>query len=85
MKNNNTLQVIYTYLVDNVEDKDILELIYKLRKYIENGNFTNYEITTTDYSDMFEEMIRDNIYTSKDSIQNMIYMLENIQEELEKE
>ena len=83
MKNNNTLQVIYTYLVNNVEDKDILELANELREYVVNGSFTDYEITTIDYSDMFEEMVRNNPFTSKESIQNMIYALENIQEELE--
>lgn len=83
MENNNTLQVIYTYLVNNVEDKNILELANKLREYVVNGSFTDYEITTIDYSDMFEEMVRNNPFTSKESIQNMIYALENIQEELE--
>ena len=80
---NNTLQVIYTYLINNVEDKDILELANELREYVINGSFTDYEITTIDYSDMFEEMVRQNPFTSKESIQNMIYALENIKEELE--
>lgn len=83
MANNNTLQVIYTYLVNNAEDKDILELANELREYVVNGSFTDYEITTTDYSDMFEEMVRNNEFTSKESVQNMIYALENIQEDLE--
>ena len=85
MKNNRTLQVIYAYLVDFVNDKDILELANDLREYVINGNEINYEITTLDYSDMFEEMVRNNLYTSKDSIQNMIYALENIKEEMESE
>lgn len=83
MENNNTLQVIYTYLVNYATDKEILKLATALREYVINGSFTDYEITTTDYSDMFEEMVRNNEFTSKDSIQNMIYALENIQEDLE--
>ena len=85
MENDNTLQVIYTYLIDNIEDDKIVELVESLKDYIYNGSVIDYEITTTDYSDMFEEMVRENLYTSKDSIQNMIYALENIIEEMESE
>lgn len=83
MEKNNTLQVIYTYLINYANNKDILELANALREYAINGSFVDYAITTTDYSDMFEEMVRNNLYTSKDSIQNMIYALENIRDEYE--
>lgn len=75
MENNRNLQVIYTWLCNFADDKAIKEFITQLQDYAYNGSFVDYEITTTDYDDMFIDMIQENCLTS-DDIQNLIYELE---------
>lgn len=79
MKNRNC-EVIYNYLVNEVDDKDINELVMYLRDYTINGSFQDGEITTTDVNDLCVDLVRYHTFVSKDSIQNLIYDLEKVQD-----
>lgn len=43
MENNKDLQCIYMYIVDNVDDEDIKELIIYLQDYVYNGSMVDFK------------------------------------------
>jgi hypothetical protein len=72
MNENNELQVIYNYLVNDVSRNELRELVIYLREFIKDGYLAEFDATIDDYYDLSMNIILSHRLTNRTSINNFI-------------